>query len=463
MALLLQTPLQLTGADFSGTSGDTNRTYTFGDTRVVQAGMQVLKQGMALQFTGQVSLSGAVLTIAPVLFDGDAVYINWYIDSSISTAGGDTEYATPLELNKFMGLVGDVIDREASTVTYFENIGTGDNSATLFALSKEGWIADTLTLYYDDTEANAIANQQTLTLSTHYTIDEDTGVITLTAAGVTALGTDSIFADYKYNVVGIVNSEVQNALNRAGKLFENLTNNKWTDGTQATPNYVKVSNELHRGRGIYNRDYFSFFRPVADITTNTDGSTSSGATTITVDSTNGFPSTGTVEIDGQKISYTGKTSTTFTGVTGVSATIADGTQVNSMVFEYSMTPSGTTPTYTVAKRDSEYALYDESGRFHLHLGISDSDTTTYLVNHLAPSYRVPDRVRLSYLQGNTSIPEDVKYGVLALASKDLMKSAVRKAHTEGKNDFEPSLIAVDEDELKRIIKEHTNSTMGRTI
>ena len=46
-----------------------------------------------------------------------------------------------------------------------------------------------------------------------------------------------------------------------------------------------------------------------------DGTLAIGATTVTVDSTTGFPSAGTIHIGQECISYTGTTATTFTGCT----------------------------------------------------------------------------------------------------------------------------------------------------
>lgn len=57
--------------------------------------------------------------------------------------------------------------------------------------------------------------------------------------------------------------------------------------------------------------------------TTTNGSTTNSATTITVVSAAAFPSTGTVLIDSEQLTYTGKTSTTLTGATrGVNSTSA---------------------------------------------------------------------------------------------------------------------------------------------
>lgn len=64
-------------------------------------------------------------------------------------------------------------------------------------------------------------------------------------------------------------------------------------------------------------------------------------TTIDVDSgagTGSFSSSGTIEIEGDLIAYTGKTATTFTGVTGVTSTHAVGAPVNQWS---TLTQSGT--------------------------------------------------------------------------------------------------------------------------
>ena len=45
------------------------------------------------------------------------------------------------------------------------------------------------------------------------------------------------------------------------------------------------------------------------------------ATTITVDTTAGFPSSGTLKIGTTEVTYTGLTSTTFTGCSGTPAAL----------------------------------------------------------------------------------------------------------------------------------------------
>lgn len=69
-------------------------------------------------------------------------------------------------------------------------------------------------------------------------------------------------------------------------------------------------------------------------TTYLNGSINSAVTTITVDSTTGFASTGTVLIDEELITYTGKSSTTLTGcVRGTNGTTAASHNDNATVYD----------------------------------------------------------------------------------------------------------------------------------
>lgn len=66
--------------------------------------------------------------------------------------------------------------------------------------------------------------------------------------------------------------------------------------------------------------------------TQLDGSVNSSVTTLTVDRTSAFPSSGTVLIDSEQITYTGKTATTFTGCTrGANGTTAASHSDNALV------------------------------------------------------------------------------------------------------------------------------------
>ena len=90
-------------------------------------------------------------------------------------------------------------------------------------------------------------------------------------------------------------------------------------------------------------------------TTTTSTTHTDSVTTITVSSTTGFDSSGTLFIGNEHVTYTGTTSTTFTGVTRgandtTAASIASGVQVAQ--FE-----SGGVPQYVARTPDNNYLLY----------------------------------------------------------------------------------------------------------
>lgn len=74
-----------------------------------------------------------------------------------------------------------------------ELVGTGDNATTAYQLDFFPLDASTLELR----KGASFAAGTPLTVTTHYTVNAGTGAITLTAAGVTFLGTDQLRAKYK--------------------------------------------------------------------------------------------------------------------------------------------------------------------------------------------------------------------------------------------------------------------------
>tara|TARA_X000001388_G_scaffold64878_1_gene51186 strand:- start:252 stop:1190 length:939 start_codon:yes stop_codon:yes gene_type:complete len=106
----------------------------------------------------------------------------------------------------------------------------------------------------------------------------------------------------------------------------------------------------------YNEYINNFITQEDDIvTTQLDGSLNDSATTITVDSTTGFESSGTLHIDNEKVTYTGTSSTQFTGVTrGAFSTTAASHSDDVQVSQFS---GGSIPQYIVRTPDNNYLLY----------------------------------------------------------------------------------------------------------
>ena len=134
------------------------------------------------------------------------------------------------------------------------------------------------------------------------------------------------------------------------------------------------------------------------VTTTTSTTHTDSVTTITVSSTSGFDSSGTIHIANEEITYTGTTSTTFTGCTRganstTAASIASGVQVAQFT-------GGGVPSHIVRTLDNNFILYPFPNKgytlkfdyftFPSHLSAHD-DTTT-----------IPDRFAPVIIDGATS-------------------------------------------------------------
>jgi len=90
-------------------------------------------------------------------------------------------------------------------------------------------------------------------------------------------------------------------------------------------------------------------------TTTTSTTHTDSVTTITVSSTSGFDSAGTIIIANETITYTGTTSTTFTGCTrGAASTTAASIASGVTVAQFDR---GGVPEYVVRTPDNNYLLY----------------------------------------------------------------------------------------------------------
>ena len=119
-------------------------------------------------------------------------------------------------------------------------------------------------------------------------------------------------------------------------------------------------------------------------TTNLDGSLTDSATTITVNSTTGFDSTGTIFIGNEQITYTGTSSTTFTGATrGANDTTAAAHSDDTQVAQFEQ---GGVPQYVSRTPDNNFLLYP----FPTDMSAS-TDTTT-----------IPDRFAAVIVDGATA-------------------------------------------------------------
>ena len=364
----------------------------------------------------------------------------------------DTEYATTQELNDFLGLTVSVPDLSVvGGDRSLETVGTGDGSTTIFFTSHAFVISGSYAFYYGGSCDEALS--QPLTEGTHYSFLVDNGQLTLTASGVSLVGTDSIFGSYSYNSQGLTDSRLQDALNRSASQIDKECNQRWVDGSVSTPVFTQVLDEIHTGRGGLDRYYFCFNRPLPQVDCVVTSTVPVGSSSIIVDSTDGFPSSGYLGTGVLKIVYTGKTSTSFTGVSGVDSEIAVDSVLSPIVVEASNTPDGAAPVWTILEKDSRYDVDLANGRFWLPPTTILSTDDSIILDSV-PQRGVPNRFRVSYLSGNDSIPEDITKLCLMVAGSSIIKQTVRNATIGGLDDFRPNLVNVDKDEIDELFSNY---------
>jgi hypothetical protein len=440
------------GSSCSGSDGDTGRTLTLNRSGantilVITVNYQSLT---ALDYSFDFTTN--IITFNVAVYDTDPIRIVYtYTDSSISTDA--TVYATPLQLARYMVIENQIPSIiPTGTDRTSETVGVGDNSTTKFYLDNGYIIEDSYTLRY---AASETVTGTELVETTHYSLNLDNGTITLTSAGVTAVGTDNIYANYSYYGLSLTNQTIRDALERATAEIDKDTQTHFTDGTQATPNYIQVTNEKHRGKGTFNRDYFSINYPIPDVSATLTSAVTAEDTTLTVGSTQGFLSAGILGLETDKITYTGKTATTFTGCTGVNSDHDSGDEIKPYIIEISATCSGSEPTWNILNEVSEFDIDLYSGRFHVYR----DDFILDVFNSNNPP-RIPNRTRLTYIYGTDTIPKDIVRLCLMIASKDLMHTAVRKATVNGKNEFNPTLVDVDDAWITKTINKYKSIKMS---
>ena len=130
-------------------------------------------------------------------------------------------YATNLEFAERSGLGLRVVD---------ENVGTGDNSEKSFDLDYDNILSGGYVLYHASSGSNDFSS---LTETTHYSLDKESGKILLTTAGVTEVGTDIIYATYWYTDV-FSDSVITDLLSTASSEVDKLTGKSWTTSTSKT-------------------------------------------------------------------------------------------------------------------------------------------------------------------------------------------------------------------------------------
>lgn len=372
-------------------------------------------------------------------------------------------YTTTLKFAQYLQIqnYAPIVDNPTKGAgTAFETVGTASGGGNYF-LDNKSIINGTLRIWTGGTTASAVE----LTDGTHFTKDLDRGIITINATGSAVANGSALYAEYQHysHETGMNDTLALDAIRRAQNHIEEETDAVWVEGNTATPAWPMKWQELHKGRGQFDRTYLTEKYPIQIIVARLNSQIGTAVTTITADSTNGFLSSGTCVINTEQFSYTGKTTTEFTGVTrGVNGTTASAHSaaaiITNHIVEMSLDAAGTTATWETQEYLVDYGIDPVAGS--IKLVNFDSIASTILQNKY-PVQDLPDRLRITYPYGYNTIPEEIERLTLMIAAKELRSRTINRALIAGRDEFKPSMVNVDDTWIQNTLDRHTSYRSSR--
>lgn len=358
-----------------------------------------------------------------------------------------TQYATTLEVIEALNWWEEVpsYNNAETTPETVDTSGSLSNGSIIY-LDKPPVIDDTLTLSHGSSATSLTA----LTETTHYTIDLDTGKITITSAGASEIGSDNVYATYKYISVdgnrNITDSYISRLIDTATDQIDKFTYRTW----QSTS--TKLRERLF-GKGQFDRLYRTHNLPVNFYEdTLSSAITDTTGTTFTVSSTTGLSADDYLAIGQEVIQVTSITNTTtFEASRGqldsTASTHSSGDYVVNVIVEVSTTPLGSTPTYNYLTFLDDWSFNDRTNSITLlHNEITDEG----LYIGLYPQNGTPDRVRITYRYGADSVDDTIREACVSMVSSYLVSRGVARSNVTG---AEQISVAVGKEMLTQDIKD----------
>jgi hypothetical protein len=354
------------------------------------------------------------------------------------------KYTTVEGLWNFLGISETVLEYQAGDTPTRETIAAGTVTATTYYLDQKFFNPDTLILYVGATDT-------ALTLTTDYTVDSDKGSITLTAAGVTAMGSSDLTGVYDYSTLkGLSYNESISFLERAEDFVEEEAETVFANQAAAAPVYQAHNDELGVGQGLSSSLYNTQTYPLIKLQTTVNGAFTLGDVTLTLTDASGFPETGTIFVDGNKVSYTAKSTNDLT-VPNTTPTIADAATVRGEVVEVSTSPSGLAPSFVVLTPDTDYQVDYDTGDIQIM-------NRNYYANIDGLGYAqdgTAGRMRYNYFQAwhnigqDATIPTSLVELCYMVASRTLLQSTVFRSQINQRDNFSPQQLGFSLKDIER--------------
>lgn len=446
------------GSDCTGSSGSSSRTLTIANSSLTNDNQfQVYLSGLLLTPTSQYTVvhasSSTVITFVVNVWDDENIAVIYSVSPTDDT-DSDLDYTNVLDFCEIIQIRTDIPSWDVGGTPSNEEVGMGNGTTTIFYLDHQNVIEDSYTLYYGASASTTTELEET----TEYTLDKDTGKITLTAAGLTKLSTNKIFAKYSYTKNSMKNSYLIDVLQRAESEVDKMVNSTFTNGTLTNPSYP-LETEIQSSEGFWHDRILTLKRPLVDISSTLSANITASATSIALDSGDGskFPSTGKIIIGTEVISYTGISTDTLTGcIRGVEGTTAathsedDG--VHTTILFRSDTSEGTAVSWTVQQWDT--SMY--ANEFGLIYKFKDESPDP--LNRMG----VANRIKILYYYGYDTIPQDIKRLTYLMGKRMLVQDNIGSSMIQGRNEFRPEMFDVDMNEINRIVSSYIVLPMGNT-
>jgi hypothetical protein len=357
------------------------------------------------------------------------------------------KYTTTTGFAKYIGMLGMVPD-PTNNINSVEEIGTGNAVKTNFYLKHPKIIGSTLVL---TTSAGT-----TLTLTTHYTVEELTGIVTLTSAGVTALAKDTLLASYRYFLEssGLDSDTVDDFLEATEKALENDCSTVFTNQT-SSPAYLQIEDESLSGQGYVDNGYELDYYPIVKISTTTSADYTTGATSLFLTDVSELPATGTIYVGGNKVSYSAITSLTKTlTIPSTTPSISSGAIVKGEVVEMSTDPSGSSPSFTVLVPGTDYELNYDTGVIQISETclVPEEVLNRVKVNYYT-AYRLPGK--------KCEVPGEIENLIYKMAALEMTDASALRANLNMANNFSRTTRADIETQIRDKVNKYKLARVSR--
>lgn len=307
-------------------------------------------------------------------------------------------YVTTLKFWEYFNLFAKVPQRSVGSSPTNEAVGTSDGSADqTFYLDQENIIQDTETIYVDGTAWTRVDDfSGSGAADTHYTLDYTEGLITFgdDTNGKIPPNTKAITGKYKYpsldnvNNAGISDAVLTGILERAEARVDELCGRTWSNTT--------VTNELLDSNFLSDRDYFTFKRPVLNLTT-------------------------------------------------FQVNLANDDEADNWT--------------TLTEANNEIAVTLATGRVTITEPIFNQWFGETDINNKMPPPDQRNRIRITYNHGASSIPADIEELTLLVGAKMLREAVVSRSVMSGRDEFSPSMIDVAQSRIDAMVATHQARSM----